>query len=386
MTLAFGAVVVIGLAGAWTWTYLAGGTQSVLPHAFYLPVIVAAARFRALGALVVGVAAGLLCGPLMPLDVVAGIEQSWGNWAARLGAFVVVGQLTAFACRHSEASVRYAVGAWMLHRRIGRALAAGELRLEYQPIVAIDTVGERIVGVEVLVRWDDPRHGPIPPDQFIPQAEHTGCIRSITRFVLDEACRQAAEWRTTVLADVDEFTVSVNVSGGEVADPDLHADVAGALATHQVPPSWLHLEITETALVDDVPGAEAALRRLHDLGVQLAIDDFGTGESSLGNLHRFPIDVLKLDRTFLHRLERHARGHLLVEGIVQLAHRLELVTVAEGIETDAQLAILRDSGCDYAQGYFFARPGRPAVVEQLLATCTARPLPSEPSAHAADHC
>ena len=361
------AIIVLTLAGAWAGTYLAGGTRSVMPHLFYVPVIVAAARFRARGALVVAVVAGLLCGPLTPLDVAAGTEQSWGNWVARLGAFLVIGQLSAFVCLHSWESIQLALGATVLRRRVDGALAAGEFRVEYQPIVQLSPVAERIIGLEALLRWDDPERGPVPPDHFIPQAERAGCIGAITRFVVGEVCRQVDTWRRTVLVGVDDFTVSINVSGSELGDPRLVEDVEHLLAASGVPPRWLLLEITETALVHDVDGAAEGLRRLRDVGVRLAIDDFGTGESSLGHLHRFAIDVLKIDRVFLQRLERDDRGHLLIDGIVELAHRLGVVTVAEGIETEAQAVIVRDSGCDLAQGYLFARPARPEDVERLLA-------------------
>lgn len=361
------AIVLLSLGAAWLLTYAAGGTRSVMPHLFYVPVIIAAARFRAVGAFVTAVAAGLLCGPAMPLDVAAGTSQTWGNWTLRLGAFLVIGQLSAFVCRHSWESIQVALGASVLRRRVGRALGDGEFRLEYQPIVDLRASGERIAGVEALLRWDDPVLGPVRPDRFIPQAECAGCIGSITRFVVTEVCRQIDAWRQSVLAGVDEFTVAINVSGSELGDPRLVADVEQILVAAHVPARWLLLEITETALVHDVDGAAEGLRRLRELGVRLAIDDFGTGESSLGHLHRFAIDVLKIDRAFLQRLERDDRGHLLIDGIVELAHRLDVVTVAEGVETRAQALIVRDSGCDLAQGYLFARPARPEAIEQMLA-------------------
>lgn len=361
------AAVVVATATVWAATYAAGGSKSAVPHFFYVPVIIAAARFRAVGALVVSVAVGLVSGPLMPLDVATGAAQSWGNWVARLAAFVTVGQLTAFACRHSSDSIRYEFTAAVLRRRVDHALASGEFRIEYQPIVDIGHPDERIVGVEALLRWDDAQRGPIAPDQFIPQAERAGCIAPITRFVVTEVCRQVDEWRTTVLAGRRDFIVAINISGSELADHHLVLDVEAILAAHEVPVSWVHLEITETALVHDVDGAAAGLRRLRDLGLKLALDDFGTGESSLGHLHRFAIDVLKIDRVFLQRLERHDRGHMLIDGIVELARKLDVVTVAEGIETPSQALIVRDSGCDLAQGYLFARPCAPGRIEELLA-------------------
>ena len=360
------AIVVLTLGAAWVFTYAAGGTRSVMPHLFYVPVIIAAARFRAPGAFLTAVIAGLLSGPAMPLDVGASTPQTWSNWTLRLGAFLVIGQLTAFVCRHSWESIQVAVGASVLRRRVGRAIGDAEFRVEYQPIVDLRASDERIVGVEALLRWDDPVLGPVPPDRFIPQAECAGCIGAITRFVVTEVCRQVDGWRHSVLADVDEFTVAINVSGSELGDPRLVADVEGILVASHVPPQWLLLEITETALVHDVDGAAEGLRRLRELGVRLAIDDFGTGESSLGHLHRFAIDVLKIDRAFLQRLERDDRGHRLVDGIVELAHRLGVVTVAEGIETRAQALIVRESGCDLAQGFLFSRPARPEAIELML--------------------
>lgn len=361
------AAVVAATAAVWLGTYAAGGSKSAVPHFFYVPVIIAAARFRAPGALVAAVAVGLLSGPLMPLDVSTGTAQSWGNWVARLAAFVTVGQLIAFVGRHSRESIGFEFGAALLRRRIERALVAREFRVEYQPIVDLRGGDERIVGVEALLRWDDPGRGLVQPDRFIPQAEHAGCIAPITRFVVGEVCRQVDEWRATVLAGRRAFIVAINVSGSELADRRLVDDVEAILAAHEVPASWVHLEITETALVHDVEGAAAGLCRLRELGVKLALDDFGTGESSLGHLHRFAIDVLKIDRVFLQRLEGDDRGRLLIDGIVGLARKLDVVTVAEGIETPAQAAIVRESGCDLAQGFLFARPCGPDRIEHLLA-------------------
>ena len=360
------AAVVAATAAVWLGTYAAGGSKSAVPHFFYVPVIIAAARFRAAGALVAAVAVGLLSGPLMPLDVSTGTAQSWGNWVARLIAFVTVGQLTAFVGRHSRESIGYEFGAALLRRRVEHGLVAREFRVEYQPIVDIRGGDEQIVGVEALLRWDSHR-GLVPPDQFIPQAERAGCIAPITRFVVGEVCSQVDEWRATVLAGRRTFTVAINVSGSELADHRLVDDLEAILAAHEVPASWLHLEITETALIHDVDGAAAGLRRLRALGVKLAIDDFGTGESSLSHLHRFAIDVLKIDRAFLQRLEGDDRGHMLIDGIVELARKLDVVTVAEGIETPAQAEIVRESGCDLAQGFLFARPCGPDRIERLLA-------------------
>ena len=259
-----------------------------------------------------------------------------------------------------------------LESDLRRALAEpdAELRLEYQPIVALDD--ERIVGAEALVRWAHPTRGLTSPAHFIPLAEATGLVVPLGRWVLRTACRQAAEWqRATDSMDGASGSaapyVSVNLSGRQLEDASLVDEVAAALADAGLEPERLLLEITESVLMQR---ADAALRTLHALralGVRLAIDDFGTGYSSLAYLRRFPVDVLKIDKAFIDGVARDASDAALARGIVGLASTLGLHCVAEGIEQAAQATRLREAGCGYGQGFLFARPLAAHAVTALIA-------------------
>ena len=356
-------IAAIGLA--WVATYLAGGSSTAVPHAFYIPIIVAAVRFGARGVLVTSLIAGLVVGPLMPLDVAAGTAQSPGNWATRLVIFVVIGQFTAYLVRHSLPSLTTELGDRRTRNEIRDAITQGQMRIEYQPIVGLAS-GD-VVGAEALVRWDHPTRGLIGPDVFICDAERTGCIGDITRFVLTEACTQVARWRTGVLSDCERFRIAVNLSGADLSDDALPVFVGDILAESGLPNDWLHLEVTETALVADVDAATNSLMALRVLGVRLALDDFGTGTSSLAHLHRFPLDVVKIDRLFVTRAETHEYSAVLTNGIISLTHTMGLTTVAEGIETQGQAQMLRDFGCELAQGFLFSRPLRPENFETFYA-------------------
>ncbi|HEY5414396.1 MAG TPA: EAL domain-containing protein [Gemmatimonadaceae bacterium] len=246
-----------------------------------------------------------------------------------------------------------------LEADLRRALAEpnGALRLVYQPIVALDT--ERIAGLEALSRWHHPTRGPMSPDRFIPLAESTGLVVPLGRWVLHAACRHAALWsresRTTDAGTHLPY-VSVNISGRQLEHATLVDDVSAAVTQAGIHPSLLLLEITESVLMQR---ADAALRTLHELkalGVRLAIDDFGTGYSSLAYLHRFPVDVLKIDKIFIDRFTHGGSDAALGRGIVGLANSLGLQCVAEGIEHAQQAAQLRAAGCGFGQGFYFAKP------------------------------
>jgi diguanylate cyclase (GGDEF)-like protein len=231
-----------------------------------------------------------------------------------------------------------------------RALERGELRLHYQPEVDLET-GD-IAGFEALVRWEHPLRGLLHPSAFIPLAEETGLIVGIGEWVLREACTEAAGWPAPL-------TLSVNLSARQLAQHDLVAVVRRALSETGTDPAKLCLEITESAVMESGAATTAQLRALKSLGVRLAIDDFGTGFSSLAHLRRFPVDVLKIDGTFVSGLGREPQDASIAAAVISLAHALDLKTVAEGVETDEQLSILKQLGCDLGQGYLFARP-RPA--------------------------
>jgi diguanylate cyclase (GGDEF)-like protein/PAS domain S-box-containing protein len=266
-----------------------------------------------------------------------------------------------------------------------RAIAEGELRLYYQPIVNLTT--GRTDAVEALVRWQHPTQGIIPPAEFIPIAEETGLIIPLGEWVLGEACRQANGWRRTY-PQLSHMTMSVNLSGRQIAQPDLTDVVAHVLADSGLAPSGLVLEITESVLMGDAESAIVVLRRLKDLGVSLSVDDFGTGYSSLSYLKKFPVDVLKIDKSFVDGLGTEGEDTAIVRATINLAHSLGLSTVAEGTETPTQLKALTELGCDKAQGFLFSRP-QPAesITESLLRSLVLanRPPGSPRPAPAARH-
>ena len=256
------------------------------------------------------------------------------------------------------------------------ALERGELLLHYQPIVRLDT--QQVVGAEALVRWRHPLRGLVSPMEFIPVAEATGMIVPIGRWVLEEACRQAAEWRRQGFGASDDatFRMAVNISAWQVQNAELVDHVRSALVHNDLPPSALTLEITESVMLTDTEVTLARLHALKALGVRLAIDDFGTGYSSLAYLHRFPVDVLKIDRAFVKGVGETAHDPTLLRAIVAIGEALQLPMVAEGIEHPEQAHGLRELGCDLGQGFHFARP---LPAEQITALLTGASAPSLPA-------
>jgi EAL domain-containing protein (putative c-di-GMP-specific phosphodiesterase class I) len=242
------------------------------------------------------------------------------------------------------------------------ALERAELTLHYQPTVDLRT-GE-IVGFEALVRWQHPTRGMIPPLDFIGIAEATGLIVPLGRWVLAEACRQAVAWGA---GRTRRLKMAVNVSVRQFEHGDLSAMVAEVLAETGMPVDQLCLEMTESVLLTDTDENLTQLQRLKALGVTLAMDDFGTGYSSLAYLRRYPMDILKIDRSFVDRVGGDREDEALVRTIVRLGRNLGMTTVAEGIEDAAQLAILRDLDCDLAQGYLLSRPLPAAEAGRVLA-------------------
>jgi diguanylate cyclase (GGDEF)-like protein/PAS domain S-box-containing protein len=240
-----------------------------------------------------------------------------------------------------------------------RALERDEFRLHYQPL--IDLESGFTVGVEALLRWQHPERGLIPPLDFIPLAEETGLIVPIGAWVVREACRQARTWREAE-PNRQALRIAVNLSARQLAQPDLADLVAEALEETGTDPSSLVLEITESVLTEDAESTVEALRALKSLGVRISVDDFGTGYSSLLYLKRFPVDILKVDRSFVEGLGTDPEDSAIVAGVVGLARTLGLTTVAEGVETEKQLEALRDLGCEFGQGFLWARPQAPDQV------------------------
>lgn len=240
---------------------------------------------------------------------------------------------------------------------LAHAIRNEELTLAYQPI--LDIAGREIVGYEALVRWIHPIRGFISPGEFIPVAEQTGLIVELGTWVLNEACRQLAEWRPGF---AKPRYVSVNVAGHQLQREDFPDVVSAALERSGLSACALLLEVTESSLISDVEGSQRRMEAVRAHGVRFAIDDFGTGYSSLSYVHRFPLDVLKIDKSFIDELTTSRHGRALVDAIVKMAASLEMTVVAEGIEACDQLQALRDIGCELGQGFYFARPLPPHEV------------------------
>ena len=232
------------------------------------------------------------------------------------------------------------------------AVARGEFILHYQPVVELPT--GRITEVEALVRWKHPQRGLLFPADFVGLSEETGLIVPLGRWVLHEACRQTRQWQ--LAAPATKLAISVNLSARQLQQPGLVDEIGAVLRETRLDPGALRLEITETVVMHDAPITLAKLEALKALGVQLAIDDFGTGYSSLGYLKRFPVDTLKIDRSFVKGIGRDVEDSAIVRAVITVAKSLGLSVTAEGIETADQLDQLRTLGCDHGQGYFFAKP------------------------------
>jgi len=243
-----------------------------------------------------------------------------------------------------------------IRRELPRALSAGELELHYQPIVAAH--GARIVGVEALLRWTHAERGAIGPAAFVPVAEQMGLMDALGAFVLRRALADAKRW--------PDIYVAVNLSPLQVRDRSIVETVRSALADSGVAPSRLMLEITEGVLIDNPDEMVKRIEDLHKLGVRVALDDFGSGYSNLGYLQRFPLDKLKIDRSFVLGLGQSANGGVIIQAIVALGRALGLSVLVEGVETEQQRVLLRLAGCDEMQGFLFARPAPAQAIDRLL--------------------
>jgi diguanylate cyclase (GGDEF)-like protein/PAS domain S-box-containing protein len=247
---------------------------------------------------------------------------------------------------------------------LAKAIETGQLHLVYQPIVSLQT--GRITGVESLVRWDHPERGRIGPDQFIPLAEDTGLIVPLGRWVMEEACQQLRAWQLSLPTSV-ALSMSINLSVRQLQHDAIVDEVASTLGRFGLDPSTVALEITETMLMRDTELSRNRLHELREVGVSLAVDDFGTGYSSLGYIQRFPINLIKIDRSFVDALDTQQGSSVVVESMIALAQRLGVHVVAEGIERQEQLRMLQALGCDLGQGYHFSRPVEANELADLLA-------------------
>jgi len=265
-------------------------------------------------------------------------------------------------CRFYTAAMNaQALERLLLGNDLRRALERDEFFLVYQPQINVST--GMIIGMEALIRWRHPELGLLPPTQFIPLAEETGLILPIGRWVLETACNQARIWQT---AGFQPLMVSVNISGRQFREADLPRTIAEILERTGLEAGYLELEITETILMENAETTRRTLETFKEMGLQLAIDDFGTGYSSLSYLKHFPIDRLKIDRSFVSDITEHADDAAIAEAIIALAHSLHLKVIAEGVETREQLEFLRSRRCDEMQGFYFRRPETEAVFSEML--------------------
>jgi diguanylate cyclase (GGDEF)-like protein len=249
----------------------------------------------------------------------------------------------------------------VLESQLRRAIERDELSLHYQP--KIEYGSGRIRGVEALLRWQHPELGSVPPLRFIPVAEEIGLIATLGRWVIHTACQQAMAWQR---AGLPALPVAVNVSALQFANDDLYDDIVDSLARSGLPPELLEIELTESMVMQDVDRAVRLLTLIKSLGVRVAIDDFGTGYSSLAQIRRFPVDTLKVDRSFVRNIQDDRGGQAITEAIIAMARTLSLTVVAEGVETPAEAQFLHGRSCDQMQGYYFSRPLDAAGFARLL--------------------
>lgn len=260
---------------------------------------------------------------------------------------------------YSTALQKQALERVTLEDDLRAALVHGEFELHYQPQLRL--ADDTLTGMETLVRWRHPRRGLVPPDQFIPIAEETGLIVPLGEWILRTACRQAAQWRER---GMPALRLAVNLSARQFNDQQLPVLIHCILVENRLPPELLELELTETLLMEDVQAANSILHKLKGLGITLSLDDFGTGYSSLAQLKRYPLDILKIDRSFVMDISAGRGGESIIRTIIELAHNLGMTAIAEGVETLEQEAFLREHGCDAIQGYLL---GRPMPAEQFWA-------------------
>jgi EAL domain-containing protein (putative c-di-GMP-specific phosphodiesterase class I) len=240
-----------------------------------------------------------------------------------------------------------------LENDLRKALENEEFIVQYQPIIKLSD--RQIIGFEALVRWEHPTQGQLSPGEFIPLAEETGLIVPIGYLVLDKACQQISHWQKQYPSE-PPLTMNVNLSTRQCADIDLIDEIKRLLEKYHLPPNSLNLELTESLVIEDTKYITSMLKKLRELGISVQIDDFGTGYSSLGYLNTLPIDVLKIDRTFINQLGTTDSGLEIIQTILALAHGLGMKVIAEGVETDEQMSKLESMGCEYMQGFLFANP------------------------------
>ena len=349
------AAILMALAGAWFGSYLLGGSDSPGPHLFYVAIALAAVRFGWPGAVWTALAAALLSGPLLPSDVVSTTPHQMEDWLLRSAVFMALGVFIAALVKGPYPTFRSRLRDAVVSARLIRAV-----EVFYQPIYRVPD--GRPAAVEALVRWQRSPGHYVAPGDFLPAAERTGAISRVDRYVLERAIATTKEW-----PDLGrQLTLSVNFSAATLARTDLPEVVRRLLNTYDFDATWLEVEITESALVEDLPTAVCHVEALRALGIKIAIDDFGSGHASLNYLHQFPADVVKLDRSLLTAASTDERSRTLLEGIVDLCARLDMNVIAEGVETGEQLTLVREANVAMVQGFLFGRPAPHEDIQMRL--------------------
>ena len=363
------AAVLVALIAVWQLALVVGGSHTVVPHLFYVPLMLAAVRFGAPTATAVAAVAGLLAGPLLPADTETGMPQSTMAWVTRLLIFIGMALLLVWLTSHTRPMVLTRAKDAYVVAQLRNALRDGQIHAFYQP--QFDMRTGRVVGMEALARWIHPVRGVIPPMEFIPAAERTGVIDLVDRHILREAVDQLAIWKR---AGLDGLTMAVNLSPPRFQDPNLVSDVAEVLRTHDVPAKHIHLEITESAIISDVGMAARQIAALRQLGVRIAVDDFGAGQSSLSYFHEFGVDVVKIDQGFTAQLLDEPQVSRLVGGMIRLFDSLDVEVICEGISRAEHYVELQSLGCPVGQGFYLARPAPADEITTFLASSRQREL------------
>lgn len=299
-------------------------------------------------------------------------------YARRLEITNLLRCLDGAASQVSEPALEHWMQRFRLAGEVSHAIEEQQFVIYYQPQVALSS--RKLVGFEALVRWRHPKRGLIVPGEFISVAEETGLIVAIGDWVLDQACRQLSAWRREI-PGAKALTIHVNMASAQIGREDTPSRVKNCLQRHQLPPETLHLEITETSVIENPELTASVLEKLRRLNVQVWLDDFGTGYSSLSSLHRFALSGLKIDRSFIGQMEQPGSG-LITRAMLALSHSLGLQVIAEGIETARQAEELERWNCQYGQGYYFSRPVPASAAAKYMAAESPGLLVASTRAHA----
>lgn len=335
-----------------------GQAPNPLAHLYYLPILYGAARHGWIGGVAAAVTSGLAVGPWMPAPSSVTGYQSLRDWGVRLALFLVVALVATWLARQRPQPLEVLLRDAVLGQGLRAAVRKRQIRVHYQPL--IDLADGRVIGVEALCRWTDGRQRSVAPDVFIPAAERTGAIALLGHEVLRIATEQGDRWARV---HGDGMTMSVNVSPLELCHPGFLRGLETLAGEAKLRRYRLCVEITETAIIADPDKALITLTALRRIGALIALDDFGTGQSSLAYLAGLPIDIIKVDQSFVATVDTEPTSRAVVDAVVRIAAALGAKTIAEGIERPSQLCVLRELGCDIGQGYYLGRPTDNADVD-----------------------